>query len=123
MFLHSLEAGGSASGTIDDWSHVEHRATVFAWIELTTLLRRICIEFGNASQLTQVCAQANVGQSCDDACLRRQLKASESPQQIFEIVHAIVRDYGEDRTKPKLLLLIDGIDVCICFETARLRDK
>ena len=40
------------------------------------------------------------------------MKAAESTAQVSEIVAKVINEYAEDRSRPPLMLIIDGIDVC-----------
>ncbi len=40
------------------------------------------------------------------------MRAAESTAQVSEIVAKVLNEYAENRSRPPLMLLIDGIDVC-----------
>ena len=55
MFFHSVEAGGSAGGDVSILEFYSHNVDWFDFLaELMTLLRRLCLEFGNETFLAQV---------------------------------------------------------------------
>ena len=75
--------------------------------ELLTLLRRIILEFGESQHWQQASASF-----CAYINHAWQLKAVETPAATAELARKVIEDYSANTSRTKLLLVIDGIDVC-----------